>query len=123
MGAGDLQPVRLEIVDEHLAEAAFFAHGLLAGHRRTGRLLVFGCSRSDRTVPVGRGLEPVCAVLVTGGGAFDEPFVDPKLAAIAQWKRGVAELHRAVGAHPDQLAGIARHAHFGAFDEASPEWN
>ena len=83
MGAGDLQPVRLEIVDEHLAEAAFLAHGLLAGQRRTGRLLVFGCSRSDRTVPVGRGLEPVCAVLVTGGGAFDEPFVDPKFATIA----------------------------------------
>jgi hypothetical protein len=80
----DLQPLGLEIVDEHLAQAAFPSQALLAGQHRTRYLLGFGYGGSDRPPPaVGRGLGRMGTVFVARGGAFGEGFVDPELAAIA----------------------------------------
>ena len=75
MGAGDLQSVRLEIVDQQLAEAAFLAQGLLGIRGRAADFVVSA------------GLEPDCLVVAdvasVGRRAFDEPFMETKFAVIA----------------------------------------
>ena len=75
MGAGDLQSVRLEVVDQQLTEAAFLAQGLLGIWGRAADFVVSA------------GLEPDCLVVAdvasVGRRAFDEPFMEPKFAVIA----------------------------------------
>src|SRR3984893_17547193 len=100
MGACDLQPVRLEVVGQHLAEAAFLAHRLLgAGRRRTGAgivILVFGRRRRGHLVAVilvfgRRRRGHLVAVILAGGGggpaaaggAFDQAFVEMEIAVVA----------------------------------------
>ena len=74
MGAGNLQSVRLEIVDQQLAETALLSDGLPDGRGGAGD---FGVSAA---------LEPDCLVSPFAGvsrRAFDEPFMETKFAIIA----------------------------------------
>ena len=83
MGPGDLQPVRLQVVDEHLAEAAFLAHGLLGGRGGGGCLVVFGRREAGLLVAVVAGVGGMGAGSVAGRRAVDEPFMEKEFAVIA----------------------------------------
>ena len=75
MGAGDLQSVRLEIVDQQLAETALLAQCLLGTRGTAGDFVVWA------------GLEPDYLVIPdipsVGRRVFDEPFMETKFAIIA----------------------------------------
>ena len=75
MGAGDLQSVRLEIVDQQLAEAAFLSDGLPGGRGGAGDFVVSAGLEPERLV--------VVAILGADRRAFDEPFMETKFAVIA----------------------------------------
>ena len=75
MGAGDLQSVRLEVVDQQLAETAFLAQCLLGIRGTAGDFVVSAGLEPDRLV--------VAAVLGADRRTFDEPFMETKFAVIA----------------------------------------
>ena len=74
MGAGDLQSVRLEVVDQQLAETAFLAQCLLGVWGMMGDFVVFASREPERLVT---------GVLGADRRAFDEPFMETKFAVIA----------------------------------------
>ena len=75
MGAGDLQSVRLEIVDQPLAEAALLSDGLLGGRGGAGDFVVWASHEPERLVAAG--------VPRVDRRALDEPFMETEFAVIA----------------------------------------
>ena len=78
----DLQPVRLEIVDQHLAEAAFLAHPLFAARRARGGAGAAGVGR-ERLVAILRVLRGAVAGLAGPCRALDKTLVEPEIAVVA----------------------------------------
>src|ERR1700693_417703 len=68
MGLGDLEAMRLQILDQNLTEAAFLAHHLLAGARCSGQpFLVFGRGGYWRLASVSGGLRRTGIALTACG--------------------------------------------------------
>jgi hypothetical protein len=83
MRLGDQKPMRFEVIDEQLAEAAFLAHRLLTNERWAARSRILG-SRAHRSPAVAvRDLRLSGLVVAIHARAFDETLVDQKIAAIA----------------------------------------
>jgi hypothetical protein len=84
MRLGDQKPMRFEVIDEQLAEAAFLAHRLLTNERWADRSRILG-SRAHRSPAVAvRDLRLSGLVVAIHARAFDETFVDQKITAIAE---------------------------------------
>ncbi|HXC14832.1 MAG TPA: hypothetical protein VNV39_18600, partial [Stellaceae bacterium] len=87
MHPGDLQPVRLEVVNQHLTEAAFLAQRLLGAGRGAGGFLVLVIRRRGDEGFVAIFL--VLAIDIAGCGgatdsrAFDQALVQAEFAVIA----------------------------------------
>ena len=85
MRAGDLMPVRFEIVDEQLVEAAFFAQRLLgAGRNMAGRrIVIFDVARPERVILAVFSLGVIAGSgRVMGGAAFDETLMKAEFAVL-----------------------------------------
>ena len=88
MRPGDLQPVRLEIVDQQLAEAAFLAQRLLGAGRGAGGLvvvLVLGAGGRTARRRHHRSRASVIAGSASprSGAAFDEALMQAEFAVVA----------------------------------------
>lgn len=84
MGPGDLQPVSLEIVDQHLAETAFLAELLFGGEGRArGFFLILKFAGRRRLVAVVFAFRGFGCGPATERPAFDETMVETKIAVVA----------------------------------------
>src|SRR5260370_17550935 len=84
MRPGDLQTVRVEIVDQELAKAAFLAQLLLGGEARAGgSVVILHFGRRGFLVAVAFGFGVVGRGAVAQRRAFDETLVQTEVAVIA----------------------------------------
>ena len=113
MRPGDLQPVRLEVVNQQLTEAAFLAQRLLGAGRGAGGFRVL--------VIRGRGDEGLVAIVLVlaidiagcGGAAdsraFDQALVQAEFAVIADRDdaAGAAAVFVGITARPSMMSSIS----------------